>query len=164
MIQEYQYALAGLGALWRFYRPKKLAKNMEILNNFVAHIVERALSMSNSELQEKEDKGERMNFTESLSLITRDKKVLRDQLMSTLLAARDTTACALAWLFYELCYHPEIYDRLRQEVLGVIGKDGKPTYDNLNDMKYLQYCIRESISPQLHSSNKSTTNVPYRPI
>jgi cytochrome P450 len=42
------------------------------------------------------------DFTHSLSMFTQDRKVLRDQLVSTLLAGRDTTACAVSWLFYEL--------------------------------------------------------------
>ena len=63
--------------------------------------------------------------------------------MSTLLASRDTTACALSWLFYELSYHPEVYSKLRGEVLKVLGTDGKPTYDDLKSMKYLQYCLNE---------------------
>jgi cytochrome P450 len=69
--------------------------------------------------------------------------MLRDQLVSTLLAGRDTTACALSWLFYELSYHPHIYAKLREEVLNTIGTDGKPTYDDLKAMKYLQYCMNE---------------------
>lgn len=147
MIQEYQSTLAELGFFWRLYRPKGIAKCMETLNNFVAPFIEYAISISESEIKEKQNKGERMNFTQTLSLFTHDKKVLRDQLMSTLLAGRDTTASAMSWLFYELAYHPEVYDRLRQEVLGTIRKHGKPTYEDLKGMKYLQHCINESMSP-----------------
>jgi cytochrome P450 len=52
----------------------------------------------------------------------------------------------LSWLYYELSYHPEVYAKLREEVLSTLGIDGKPTYEHLKSMKYLQYCLNESIS------------------
>ena len=55
----------------------------------------------------------------------------------------DTTACALSWLFYELSYHPKVYQKLRDEVIRTLGMDGKPTYEDLKNMKYLQYCLNE---------------------
>ena len=64
--------------------------------------------------------------------------------MNTLLAGRDTTAATLTWLFYELSFHPEFYRLLREEVLRVLGKEGRPSYEDLKNMKFLQYCINES--------------------
>lgn len=87
------------------------------------------------------------NFTEVLAEFTAERKVLRDQLVNTLLAARDTTAAALSWLFYELAYHPEKYAKLRSEVLDVLGSTRTPTYEELKNMKYMQACINEGISP-----------------
>jgi cytochrome P450 len=119
---------------------------MKILNQFVEPFAERALSLSPEDIAAKEElQHEKINLTESLSRFTKSRTVLRDQLVSTLLASRDTTACALSWLFYELSYHPEIYAKLRGEVLNVLGTDGKPTYEDLKSMKYLQYCLNEGI-------------------
>ena len=67
--------------------------------------------------------------------------------MSTLLAGRDTTACTLSWLTYELAYHPEVYAKLREEVLAHLGTDGRPTYEDLKSMKYMQWCLNEG-TPQ----------------
>jgi Cytochrome P450 len=124
---------------------------MNILNNFISPFVERAIQMSTAQIEGKEvlEKEEEQNFTHSLSLFTRDRKVLRDQLVSSLLAGRDTTACTLSWLFYELSYHPQVYSRLREEIIRTVGVDGKPTYEDLKGMKYLQWCLNESISPFL---------------
>lgn len=134
-----------MGPLWRLYRPKRLFDSIKVLNSFIEPFVERAVSQTHKDFEEKERSGRIINFTDSLSQFTNDKKVLRDQLVNTLLAGRDTTAATLTWLFYELSYHPEIYKQLREEVLGTLGKDGRPTYENLKDMKFLQYCLNESI-------------------
>ena len=139
-----------MGPLGRFYFPKSFVTSMKILNDFIAPYVERAISRTRYEIEEKEASGDKVNFIDSLSLFTHDRKALRDQLVSTLLASRDTTANALAWLFYELSYHPEIYARLRNEVLMALGTDRKPTYEDLKSMKYVQWCLNESIHIALH--------------
>ena len=66
--------------------------------------------------------------------------MLRDQLVAVLLAGRDTTACTLSWLFYELSKHPQVVKKLRQEVQDVVGIEGSPvpTYESLKGMRYLQ--------------------------
>ena len=118
---------------------------MKTLNDFIEPFVLRALSQEPEDIDQKEQDGESVNFTDSLSRFTRDRKVLRDQLVSTLLAARDTTAATLSWLFYELSYRPEIYAQLRKEVLDTIGTERTPTYQDLKSMKCMQYCLNEGI-------------------
>jgi len=62
---------------------------MSVLNNFVEPFVERAiLERRENVIASKEAAGEKINFTDSLSQFTSDRKVLRDQLVSTLLAGR----------------------------------------------------------------------------
>jgi cytochrome P450 len=120
---------------------------MNTLNNCISPFVERAIQISTSQIVGKEllEKEEEQNFTHSLSLFTRDRKVLRDQLVSSLLAGRDTTACTLSWLFYELSYHPNVYSELREEVIRTVGLDGKPTYKDLKGMKYLRWYLNKSV-------------------
>src|SRR5271170_1020810 len=143
-IQEYQSTIGGLGGLWKLYRPKEFVTAMNTLNDFISPFVERAIAMSSPGTGGKEIEKEGVNFTHSLSLFTQDRKVLRDQLVSTLLAGRDTTACTLSWLFYELAYHPDVVSQLREEILTTVGKHGIPTYEDLKGMKYLQWCLNES--------------------
>jgi len=62
---------------------------MSVLNNFVEPFVERAIvERRENVIASKEAAGENINFTDSLSQFTSDRKVLRDQLVSTLLAGR----------------------------------------------------------------------------
>jgi cytochrome P450 len=135
-----------LQALWWLYNPSNMKTSINTLNRFVEPFVERAIAERQKPSTEKsEDRSESQNFTEALSEFTADRKVLRDQLVNTLLAARDTTAAGLSWLFYELSYHPEKYDKLRNEVLSILGSTRTPTYAELKRMKYMHWCINEGI-------------------
>lgn len=71
--------------------------------------------------------------------------MLRDQLIAVLLAGRDTTASTLSWTFYEMARHPESFKKLRQEIIDTIGLVNAPTYDDLKNMKYLQYTMNETL-------------------
>ncbi|MFG2812089.1 cytochrome P450 [Streptomyces sp. NPDC048410] len=46
---------------------------------------------------------------------------LCNQIVSVTMAGSETAATAMAWLFYELARHPEIEERVREEVADVVG-------------------------------------------
>jgi cytochrome P450 len=76
---------------------------------------------------------------------TRDPKVIRDQLIAVLLAGRDTTAATLSWTFYEISHYPDVWQKLRREVLEVVGPSRAPTYDDLKNLKYLSHALNETL-------------------
>lgn len=47
---------------------------------------------------------------------------LCNQIVSITMAGSETAATAMAWLFYELARHPEIEERVREEVREVVGE------------------------------------------
>lgn len=54
------------------------------------------------------------------------------------IAGFETSATTMTFALFELAMHPEIQDRLRDEIHTVLEKhDGKMTYDSLSEMKYL---------------------------
>ena len=61
-----------------------------------------------------------------------------------------------------LAEHPEIYARLRREVLGTLGPNGKVDPDNLRDMKYLRAVLNGSICvPRLAVTRLTLYQKPY---
>ena len=86
---------------------------------------------------------------------------LRDVAMNFILAGRDTTACALSWTVWEVCRHPEVLERIREEservapqasggVLG-LADDPEVLYRTLKSgFPYLEAVISESL--RLHPS------------
>ncbi|XP_070380497.1 cytochrome P450 3A16-like [Dermacentor albipictus] len=61
------------------------------------------------------------------------------------IAGFETTGTALAFAAYLLAKHHDIQDRLREEVLSVLKRDGAFAYDNVFSMKYLDQVISESL-------------------
>jgi Cytochrome P450 len=105
--------------------------------------IQQALRLSPEELETKTKSESGYTFLHALASYTRDRKVLRDQLVNVLLAGRDTTASTLSWTFYELGRHPKVFQRLRAEIIDTVGLERPPTYNDLKDMKYLQ--VRTSL-------------------
>jgi hypothetical protein len=110
--------------------------SLRVIDEFVGPFIDQALS-SLSDVKETHF-AEKYTFLHALAEFTRDRKVLRDQIIAVLLAGRDTTAAALSWTFYELARHPKVVDKLRKEIIQVVGLEEPPTYEDLKSMKYLQ--------------------------
>jgi cytochrome P450 family 135 len=69
---------------------------------------------------------------------------VRDALITILIAGHDTTALALAWALAEIAGHPEVVDRLVDELARVTG-GGPPEAGHLTALEYLEGAIRESL-------------------
>eukprot|EP00094_Tigriopus_californicus_P011152 TCALIF_10762-PA protein Name:"Similar to Cyp6a8 Cytochrome P450 6a8 (Drosophila melanogaster)" AED:0.09 eAED:0.25 QI:14/0.25/0.2/1/1/0.8/5/0/459 len=62
------------------------------------------------------------------------------------LAGFETTANTLSTLCYNLAKHPEIQDKVREEITNVVNEcDGRIDYDSVQGMKYLEACIHENL-------------------
>ncbi|KAJ7906573.1 cytochrome P450 monooxygenase CYP63 [Mycena leptocephala] len=82
-------------------------------------------------------------FMQHLADSTDDPVLIRDQLLSVLLASRDTTACLLTFVTYFMAIYPDMARKLRAEVLEHCGPHGAPTYDSIRNMKYMRAVINE---------------------
>lgn len=147
-IQRLQNNIARAGPLNMLMPRKTLRKHLAVLNAFVEPFIDEALALPPSELAAKAEAADgKSNYTflHAIAAYTRDRAVLRDQLVAVLLAGRDTTACTLSWLFYEIGRRPDIVAQLRQEVEETVGLTRAPTYADLKSMKQLQYTMNETL-------------------
>jgi cytochrome P450 len=69
---------------------------------------------------------------------------IRDELVTLLLAGHETTASTLSWTFYLMDQNPEVWDRVREEVVRVLG-DRLPTFEDLHSLRYLSMVLDEAI-------------------
>jgi cytochrome P450 len=68
----------------------------------------------------------------------------RDEVIGFFIAGHETVSSALTWTFYLLSQNPESWRKLKAEVDTVIG-DRMPTPDDVPNLKYLEYCLLESM-------------------
>lgn len=84
-----------------------------------------------------------------------DESVIRDHLLTMLIAGHDTSTAALAWSLYELGRHPEWQERLRREVQAYFG-EMRPTPEQVSQLPLLDAFVREVLRlyPPIHAGNR----------
>ncbi len=141
-VQRVQNTIARAGPFNKLLPKGTFWAGLKVINDFVEPFIESVLRMNIADLKEKTNQ----SFLHALAATgTRDRKVIRDQVVAVLLAGRDTTAGALSFTFQELSNHPEIVQKLRREILERVGPMEAPTYEDLKNMPYLQHCMNETL-------------------
>lgn len=145
VVQNTQGTIARTAPMHWLVPKKKFHEGLKTIDAFIGQYIDRALELSQDELEKVSKSDEGYTFLHALASYTRDRKVLRDQIIAVLLAGRDTTAVTLSWLFYELSRRPQIVGKLRSEIEGAVGWDRQPTYSDLKGMRYLQHTLNETL-------------------
>ncbi|KAF9184571.1 hypothetical protein BGZ51_003283 [Haplosporangium sp. Z 767] len=71
---------------------------------------------------------------------------IRHDVFTAIFAGHETTSAALSWTFYQLACNPKIQARLREETRQLYrDTNGKPSYDELSSLPYLNAVVRESL-------------------
>ncbi|KAI0747481.1 cytochrome P450 [Fomes fomentarius] len=93
-------------------------------------------------------------------LVLADHNVIKDETLNILLAGRDTTSCTLTFAVYALAQHPDVLNKLRSEVLKVVGSSRRPTYDDIREMKYMRAFINEVLRlyPPVPANSRCSIN------
>ncbi|MDQ2836459.1 MAG: cytochrome P450 [Actinomycetota bacterium] len=68
--------------------------------------------------------------------------LIRDELVSIMMAGTETTAATLTWAFHELSQHPEVEKKLRAEVQDVLGGSAAK-YDDIDKLPYARAVVNE---------------------
>jgi cytochrome P450 len=84
-----------------------------------------------------------------------DDELIRDQMLTMLIAGHDTSTALLAWALYLLGLHPEVMGQARSEVDQVLGGE-PPAAGHLDDLVYLEQVISEALRlyPPIHVGNR----------
>ncbi|KAK2048389.1 cytochrome P450 [Colletotrichum somersetense] len=89
---------------------------------------------------------------------------IRAQLLSMILAGRDTTASTLSALFWILARDGAVMGKLRREVDELQGR--KPSWEEMKDMKYLNMVLKEILRlyPTVVSMSRCTARDTSLPV
>lgn len=167
--QELAVSRFRSGSAWRAveFWSDIVQPRREVVDNYVDRI------LADPEFQKAAQSTEPGKASESASLLhhlvtyTKDPKVLKDEIINLLVAGRDTTMGTLSFGVYKLAAYPEIAQRLRDEVLEVVGPTRRPSYEDVREMKYMRAFINEVlrlypvVPNNSRTSNKDTT-LPYK--
>lgn len=149
--EAFDYALGELALRFRlgpfliFRRNKKADEAFRTCRAYVDQLVDEALRYRQAHGEANAEKAGAQNlFLHALARETNDKDRIRDELLNILIAGRDSTASLLSHCFFEISRKPTVWQLLKKEVSPLDGKS--PTYDQLRNLKYLKFCIQESLS------------------
>ncbi|KAJ7199606.1 cytochrome P450 monooxygenase CYP63 [Mycena pura] len=135
-----------IGYLWPLFElfQDKNANNVAVIQQWLDPLVRQATEDKRRAQQAGiQNSVAEKTFLQHLADSTDDTILIRDQLLSILLASRDTTACLLTFVTYFMAIYPDVAKKLRDEVLEHCGPHGAPTYDNIKNMKYMRAVINE---------------------
>lgn len=84
-----------------------------------------------------------------------DDDLIRDQMLTMLIAGHDTSTALLAWCLYLLGRHAGALNKVKAEIDAVVGND-PPTLAHLDDLLYLDQVIKETLRlyPPIHIGNR----------
>jgi len=71
-------------------------------------------------------------------------EVLRDEMMTLMLAGHETTAASLAWTIHNLLTHPQVMKEARAEVASVLNSR-RLTSEDMGSLKYVEAVINETL-------------------
>ena len=127
-------------------------RDMTMLDDILADLINRAVtsrkeaSIEELEQRENEDDPSLLRFLVDMRGEDLTSKVLRDDLMTMLIAGHETTAAMLTWTLFELSKgDPGLLNEIQAEVRTVLKDKDRPDYDDVVAMKKLRYCLIESL-------------------
>lgn len=108
------------------------------VHSFADRIIDKNLSADRTE-----DRKGKYIFLDSLADACPDRRILRSQIINVLIAGRDTTACLIVWTFFLLVRHPQVLQKLREEVETKLGVESEISRTQLKNLSYLQNILKE---------------------
>lgn len=118
-----------------------VAADRDILDLFLQPLLEKGFEEKKSKIGDSKVIPE--TLLDHLVDQTSDEKVIKDELVNLLIAGRDTTSSLLTFSLYMLIEHPEVEQRLRQEILEKVGPERNPTSEDIRALKYLKAFLNE---------------------
>ncbi|OVA20569.1 Cytochrome P450 [Macleaya cordata] len=132
----------------------KLRRTSQELDTFFDQVIDDHL-LSKSHVDDDEDQDDKKNFIDLLLLhaekdnlsLTRDN--IKGIIMDMFVGGSDTSATIIEWTMAELIKNPKLMKKAQEEIRRVVGKKSKVEEQDIYQMDYLKYVIKESL--RLHA-------------
>jgi cytochrome P450 len=149
VLDSIKYISPGPWLVWRSAPRPRYRRSIQTLDQYLyARIRERRRELG-------DERGGRTDLLSVLIQAGLDDDLIRDQVLTLLIAGHDTSTALLAWTFYLLGSHPESYQRVQGEARGLSGSE-PPAIGELNRLDYLGQALKESLRlyPPIHLGNR----------
>ncbi len=150
IVRTIEYISPGLWIVWPQQPRPGYREAIETVDTYLYSLIsERRRQLKADQFQDAED---------LLSVLARDPqlddRLVRDQMLTMLIAGHDTSTALLAWTLYLITQYPQVQNRLLVE-LGATSEDDF-SRETLDSLTYLDCVIKESMRlfPPIHVGNR----------
>lgn len=146
ILKTLQYISPGLWVLWPGLPRPGYRRALHKMDEYLFHIIRER----REHVKSRNDLLSQLVQTPGMS-----DDLIRDQLLTMLIAGHDTSTALLAWSLYLLGRNPEILQRAQDEVDSVLGRK-TPDLEMINQLNYLEGVIKEVLRlyPPIHIGNR----------
>ena len=150
VLKTIQYISPGLWIFWQRVPRPGYASHISSMNHYLYRIIETRRKTVDHEADD---------LLGMLVNAGMDDDLIRDQLLTMLIAGHDTSTALLAWALYLLTSHPSVMEQVRQEVQQALGTN-PPTIDNISQLTYLGQVIDETLRlyPPIHLGSRQVVD------
>ncbi|KAL8049219.1 hypothetical protein ABFX02_06G007300 [Erythranthe guttata] len=152
---------APISLMWKFKRlfnlgsEKRLREAISRIHLFIHGIIRDRRNMVST--------GEYSDLLSKMVLNGEEDEVVRDTMISFIMAGRDTTSAAMTWLFYLLSCHTEAENEVVKEIEKIVGDEeiSLSKLERLKELRWLKACVCESMRlypPVAWDSKHATAN------
>ncbi|MBL8062631.1 MAG: cytochrome P450 [Anaerolineales bacterium] len=134
ILKAIEYISPGAWILWRKMPRPSFRKPLKMLDAYLFGIIE----------ERRKQKGARNDLLQHLIDAGLSDQIIRDQMLTMMIAGHDTSTALFAWVFAMLGQHPQIHQKLVNEV------------DALEKSPLLDHVIKETLRmyPPIHIGNR----------
>ncbi|XP_068665072.1 cytochrome P450 94B3-like [Aristolochia californica] len=140
-------AAAPVYALWKAKRVLGIGSEKR-LREAIDQVHDSVIKLIRFRKAERDDKREDKDLLSRLISGGHDEEVIRDMVISFIMAGRDTTSAALTWFFWLISCLPDIEKQIVKELAETTvapTEEGSLDYDGLKEMTTLEACLCESM-------------------
>lgn len=118
------------------------------MDDFIMPSILQATSLPQETLDSIDKSATDWTFLHACAAVSRDPSFIKYELMSIMLAGRDTVSSTLTWTLIELARNPKLMMELRHEIAELIGVGWQaptPTLSDLKQMKLVSNTLNETL-------------------
>ncbi|XP_031345430.1 cytochrome P450 4c3-like isoform X2 [Photinus pyralis] len=151
---------------WTYQQQRKV---LSILHGFTNSVIRsRKSTFTGRRSNERNDEGlaKRVAFLDLLLEYDLSDETIREEVDTFMFEGHDTTAAGISFTLYCLSKHPDVQGKVVEELRRIFYGDNNraPTYQDVQEMKYLEMVIKESLRlypPVPSFSRVLTQDVPF---